>query len=147
VAWIREHFGECDEEGRICLLMEGQDLELRGKAPELHGKALAEAALEQITDHPETWNQESVGSCHGSHCFLGWVIDLAGVWQEWAAGRLGHSYQAAGRLLGVTEEQAYEVWNPHNTLERLREFTAAVGNPKLMEKWMARATDGQDAPI
>jgi uncharacterized protein YjbI with pentapeptide repeats len=63
---------------------------------------LAAAVLRQITEHPETWDQEVWHSdCGTAHCCAGWAVVLAGGAGPRAEARLGTGAAAALLLGGV----------------------------------------------
>jgi hypothetical protein len=90
--------------------------------------------LEQIERHPELWNQRD-WRCGTSHCFGGWAVTLAGgEWiddlhlkpedeqyiPDWPAPDGVPAEIRAIRLLGLSVDQAIDLFDQDNTLEDLR---------------------------
>lgn len=111
---------------------------------------LLDRTLAHIEANPEEWKQ-SVYRCETGMCFAGWVCDLAG--GEWLNAPFDHwpdalaaeptddplrvvkfggrrpgvtaSYRAM-RLLGITDEQADDLFEAQNALAELREIVAEI---------------------
>jgi hypothetical protein len=90
--------------------------------------------LEQIERHPELWNQRD-WCCGTSHCFEGWAVTLAGgEWiddqhlkpeeeqyiPDWPAPDGILADMRAMEVLGVSLDQAIDLFDQDNTLEDLR---------------------------
>jgi hypothetical protein len=90
--------------------------------------------LEQIERHPELWNQRD-WCCGTSHCFGGWAVTLAGgVWidglylkpedyqyiPDWPAPDGALPDIRAMEVLGISLDQAIDLFDQDNTLEDLR---------------------------
>jgi hypothetical protein len=90
----------------------------------------------------EAGPEEASAGCNTSYCFAGWALHLAGVqfqgpdrvkctadtatevvkWLDWDESRDAISAESAGRaLLGLTEDQASDLFHGTNDLERIEE--------------------------
>lgn len=111
----------------------------------LRGLALLDAAIAQIEQHPETWRQSAL-RCETGMCVAGHGADLAG--GRWATGRsddfagyllpeeddppgdvwdypfldgpLVAAWNRAKRLMGLTDDQADDLFAIGNTLADIR---------------------------
>jgi hypothetical protein len=108
-----------------------------------------DAALDQIHDHPQLWNQSfwlAATDCGTAGCLAGWVVmleypngeadflddDNCAVWV--ADGVPIDVYDEAVRLLDITTDQANRLFEPGNTwtdLVRYRGRLAADGRDDL----------------
>lgn len=96
----------------------------------LTGKRLAAAALKQIIEHPETWNQiyyhsndngcYSYTGCGTKHCFHGWCQKLIGLPETTPV------LYAARKALGITLEHAEHLVRPENTLDDLKRLCREI---------------------
>jgi uncharacterized protein YjbI with pentapeptide repeats len=66
---------------------------------------LAKRVLQQITEHPESWDQK-VWHCRTRHCIAGWAVVLAGEIGKAAEDRLG-TEMAAAMLLGTPSHKFF----------------------------------------
>lgn len=103
--------------------------------------------LEQIDNHPEDWNQKVWGTtvdlpegntCGTAYCFAGWAVKLAGYEPVFNCGTSRFAYDAhvadevreiaaiARDLLGLTWEQANQLFASHNTREDLHLITKKI---------------------
>jgi hypothetical protein len=90
----------------------------------LRGKALAYAVLRQITEHPETWQQDDWHSeCKTCHCFGGHAQIMGGNVASPTA-RLD-----AIEFLGIRENQGYILFFPNNKLEQLERIVREIFGP------------------
>lgn len=100
---------------------------------------LAQQVLEQIEEHPDTWDQgywaRETASCGTTHCFAGWAVALAEPDAQFAIDfdglgtgvirRDGEPWEikdAAIDLLGLTSWQADAMFWHSTTLDELREY-------------------------
>lgn len=73
--------------------------------------------LEQIENHPETWDQTDWHSdCGTAHCFAGWAQILSG-----APIVKGHARRDARIYLDLSRDEADYYFNGDRTLEDFRE--------------------------
>lgn len=72
--------------------------------------------IDQITQHPETWDQE-VWHCGSTHCVAGWAQVMSGnAEDELTASEDARTY------LELARHEAQYVFSPERTLEELNDF-------------------------
>lgn len=94
---------------------------------------LMKKVLKQIEDHPETWEQRS-WRCETGLCFAGWTAELSGAkWDDpkdpldpyvVVGDDVVHVSSYARKALGLTGDEAEELFSGFNRLRHLREIVA-----------------------
>jgi hypothetical protein len=102
-------------------------------SPTKPNAALAYRVLDHIDAHPEQWQQESWISrpdgagCGTAGCFAGWASMLSGDKPHWWSGPSERTDtvtvdgcqhflgERAAELLGIPDEDADDLFEPHNT--------------------------------
>lgn len=73
-------------------------------------RRLAYAVLDQIEDHPETWNQRA-WRCRTGMCFAGWAVQLSGgKWLEDHAEDFGNPELVVGNAEDDTDHLRTDWW-------------------------------------
>ncbi len=101
----------------------------RTKIKALTGKALMKAVINQIIDHPETWDQgQDHSDCGTKHCILGWAQVLSGKKE------LGSdSFTEAKVALGLNDDQAEFLWDSNRSWDEIYDFAKSHIAGKLPE--------------
>jgi hypothetical protein len=84
----------------------------------LRGEKLAKAVLNQILQHPETWDQNQ-WHCGTKHCFAGWSQILGGSQPDMASVQ-----EEARTFLGIERFEADELFGRSCSLNKLYRFAA-----------------------
>ena len=74
------------------------------------------AVLQQIEDHPETWNQGG-WHCNTSHCVGGWAQVMSGKEED-----SDYVVIHARKWLSLSETEAKYLFNAYRTLDQIRTF-------------------------
>lgn len=100
---------------------------------------LMDRVLDQITNHPQrwdqaTWRRPTGNECGTAMCFAGWVADLSGAeWYSNTAGSVEFSKVDVGgepvwvdeyatAVLGIKPWEAQHLYESSNTLDDIREI-------------------------
>lgn len=107
--------------------------------------ALAYRILDHIDAHPKSWNQGwwfTVTECGTAACFAGWACTLSGDSPEirdtglyfstvhTAEGRYADAPVRAAELLGITHDQADNLFADWNTRHDLGRLVAEIFGPR-----------------
>lgn len=114
-----------------------------------------ERVLEQIIEHPETWNQwgwhtRYYYQCATSHCIGGWGQVLSG-----RPANSDFARRDAREFFDISSPQADYLFSPARTLDELKSFPEDLASGQLVEqrlirpylpheKWFGFNDDGYD---
>jgi hypothetical protein len=104
----------------------------------LCGKEILRAAVNQIIDHPDTWEQSMWHSeCGTEHCIAGWCQILSG---HRADSR--KVCDDAIMALGISKDHADWLFNPLRSLPEIHAFTENLLKGNI--NWNGDDRDGDD---
>lgn len=90
------------------------------KTEPLRGKELLRAAVNQILEHPESWDQKSWhNQCGTTHCVAGWCQILGGKPPS------DDAADDAEKLLGIRSDEASWLFDYDRTISDIHGFAAA----------------------
>ncbi len=105
---------------------------------ELKGVELARAAINQILDHPESWDQRH-WHCGTTHCFAGWCQVLAG-----KRANNDSCQSEVNELLGLNSADSHWAFSPYRTIGELHGFVKALIAGEAGFDRDGRDRDGRD---